>query len=237
MCSLIVGILVAIATPVFAWISFKKEILFYSPLSSPESIYIGAGHTELRGLNDVSEDKFEDIRYLYFEGIDLTDGKTDPNNYSDHVFCVFGRGVPNYKIQLAFTTNNDFRYEIYEATETTNKNDPGVVASHETHEETPRTFYYIKGNLLQGSYLNKDGENLQAFSDDEYYEMTFQTESSGVYEYVNSNAIPIYWQNSNRITANINGAFVHYYILRIIEGEKRINDKETDVVCISARAH
>ena len=229
-------IVASLAAPIFAWFCMKNEILFYSPLSSPEAIYFGAGHTELRGINDVEEDTFEDIRYLYFEGVDLTDGNFAPNNYSDHVFCVFGRGVSGYKLQVAFTTNNNFRYQIYEVTETSNSNAENIVVSHTTHESTPRTFYYCLNDeenaLVEGSFLNQVNDEMLAENNDTYYTSTYGEYSNSK---VDKHAVPLYWQTNNAIRANSNGSFIHYYILRVIEDdEKNVNDKETDIVCITA---
>ncbi len=227
-------------TPVLSWFDFSKEVLYYSPLSSPEAIYIGAGHIELRGLDGMTEDKFEDIRYLYFEGIDLTDGKVPPKNYTDHVICVFGRAVPKYMLQLGFTTNNGFEYELYSATETLNSSDPDIVVSHETHDASPLIYYYKLNQRINMNALNKKDAAFLGKNSDTYYDITFDTDSNPdtttPYEEVQDNAIPIYYRTVSPITGNPNGGFVHYYILRIVESAKSVNDKETDIICIAARA-
>ena len=71
-----------------------------------------------------------------------------------------------------------------------------------------------------------------AKNNDYYYSLTYGTYSN---TNVDKNAIPLYWQTDSIIRANAYGAFIHYYILRVIEDDdKNVNDKETDIVCITA---
>ena len=97
------ALVLALALPVLSWFAANKPLLSYAPVTSPEALYIGAGH------RDAERGTFEDIRYLYFNGVNAGEA------YSDHVFCVYGTAISGFHVQLAFTTNNQFEYELYVA--------------------------------------------------------------------------------------------------------------------------
>lgn len=212
----------AIALPVYAWLVSESGLAAYAPVSSPEALYIGAGHT------DLDNDEFEDIRYMYFNGMDVT-GET---HYVDRVFCVYGKSVSGYRLQLAYTTNNQFTYEIYRATESSTYSATAV--EYETHGATPVTYYYsISGTALAGSYLNKTVTGGETLATDAYHTDTYGSYSrSNVSKY----AEPIYWQTTAVEAGNIRGDFVNYYILRVHTDAKAANDRETDVICLAAKS-
>ena len=116
----LLALTLAVAIPSFAWFS-RKVITAYAPVSSNESLYIGAGHISiLRRQEDDSlyfdpDVPFEDVRYLYLNAIDATDG----NDYQDFVFCVYGESISQFRLQFGHTTNNQFSYEIYAVFERT----------------------------------------------------------------------------------------------------------------------
>ncbi|MBO4594554.1 MAG: hypothetical protein J5697_02490 [Clostridia bacterium] len=200
----------------FAWFSSRKSVGSYAPISSPEALYIGAGHIE--------NDTFEDIRYMYFDGMDVK--KAD---HVDKVFCVYGTGIGNYKIQLAFTTNNQFIYSIYHASESSVESEGAV--KYVTHQTTPQTFYYsVSGEAIAGTFLNKQEVEGESIANAENH-----TDTYGSYANVNKYAEPIYWQTSVAETGRARGAFVNYYILRVSYNGKEVNDRETDVLCLAAK--
>lgn len=214
-------LLLSAIVPVYAWFASQHDLAAYAPVSSPEALYIGAGHTELEN------DLFEDIRYMYFNGMDVT----DETHYVDRVFCVYGKSISGYRLQLAYTTNNQFTYEIYHATESQVQSASAVAYS--THGATPTTYYYsINGSAIAGTYLNKttvEGEDLAS--------QTYHTDTYGSYSNVNKYAEPIYWQTTGVEAGSPHGRgnFVNYYILRVRTDAKSLNDRETDVICISAK--
>lgn len=225
--STVLAVILLFSVPVFAWFALQRTLAVYAPVAKPESLFIGAGHREFDAVNHVfTDDHFEDIRYLYFYGIDVD---TDAEYY-DYVFCVFGKMISGYKIQLAYTTNNQFSYEIYRATESQVES-AGAVA-YETHTETPRTYYYTtSGVALAGSFLNDrtvDGETL---ADSSYHTRTY-----GSYSNVDQYGEPLYWQTTNVEPGYLRGDFINYYILRVWVNDKATNDRETDVICIAAKS-
>lgn len=220
-----VGILClsSVGTLVYAWMFSDKRLSAYAPVSSPELLNIGAGH------RDAENGTFEDIRYMYFDGLDAKD-----EEYFDKVFCVYGKGVEKYKIQLAYTTNNPFTYEIYPASESEVYSATAVAYS--THQTPSVTYYYsINGEVISGNYLNKTVENGKTVANDEYHSLTYDYNESS-YDNVNEFAEPIYWQTSSAETGSEDADFVNYYILRVHKNGKENNDRETDVLCIAAKA-
>ena len=227
---------IAVAIPSFAWF-VKTSLVAYAPVSSNESLYIGAGHIQLtkdgseRDIFD-TDYPFEDVRYLYLEGIDATDG----NPYQDFVFCVYGENIANFKLQLAYTTNNQFDYEIYEAMEAT-VDSTGAVR-YDVHDDTEghlQTYYYTTktGVAIAGTFLNKTTSGGETLADSTKHADTYGSYASSK---VNKYAEPIYWQTSSSISGNAAEAFVKYFILRVIENGKNVNDRETDVICIAAKS-
>ncbi|HAE88642.1 MAG TPA: hypothetical protein DCG79_02075 [Clostridiales bacterium] len=218
---LVVAILAlgAVGAATFAWYSFRAGTAAYAPIFSPEALYIGAGH------RDVDEDIYEDIRYLYFNGLDA-----EGSDYVDKVFCVYGKGVGAYKIQLAYTTNNSFRYEIFHAAESQTETEGSV--QYITHQVPAQAYYYsANGEAIAGTFLNKTVEAGRDIATDANHASTY-----GTYTHVHKNAEPIYWQTSSAETGNVTGDFVNYYLLRIYKNGKATNDRETDVLCIAAKA-
>ena len=208
----------ACAASTFAWYFSGKGVASYAPVYAADSLYIGAGH------RDIQNDTFEDIRYLYFNEMDV---KGD--EYVDRVICIYGKSVPGYRIQLAYTTNNPFTYELYHATESTTASAGAVY--NPTHQTPSEDYYYTAtGNAIAGTYLNKAQNGTEATSGK-------HTETYGSYstDYVQKNAEPIYWQTSATEVGGKND-FVNYYIVRVYKNGKESNDRETDVLCIAAKA-
>ena len=222
-------IVLAVVFPVFAWFSMS-DVASYAPVSSYESLFIGAGHISISGTSFADGVALEDVRYLYLEGIDLTDADKD---YYDYVFCVYGSGVSAFNIQLGYTTNNQFTYKIYNATESS-VNSEGAIP-YTTHGDTPTTYYYKpSGGEISVNYVNKTtaGDGM-VIADSSKHIDTY-----GSYNNVNRFAEPIYMQTRSAISSDAvgNGAFAKYFILRIYKNDKDVNDRETDVICIAVKS-
>ena len=59
-------------TASLAWFGLWRDIAAYAPISTPDALYIGAGHY------DESTGDFEDIRYLYFDSMQGIDERRPP---------------------------------------------------------------------------------------------------------------------------------------------------------------
>ena len=235
---LIAAIITLSVLPVFAWFYVGKNVAFYGPVSSPESIAIGAGHKEQ------SESNVDDARFLYFNELDVSSG----NDYSDYLFCVFGNAVKSFRLQLAFTTNNQFDYQLFQATEYTeaqynaaledenNSAERNKILSEAVSYKTVsgRTYYYTvesDSDLIEGNYLNKDQIALNDVANSSLHEDTY-----GDYDNVHVFAEPLYWQTESALEGNQNDFFVFYLILRVGMNGKKTNDRETDILCIAAKS-
>ena len=209
----------------FSWFFYGRAAAAVSGVSDPTAIFINAGNQE-------------DIRYMYMSGIDVENG----DSYKDFVFCVRGNNVISYRLQLAYTTNNQFEYELYPA-----QLAPGAVPNdavgfsyYYTHptsgNQVEQIYYAPDGTLpLAGHFLNRDTPDpyeILAYQSDSYYSRTYDD-----YPEYHKYAVPLYWQTDGLIytTPDANNDFCDYYLLRVLWGPDARNDKETDIIYISAR--
>ena len=224
----------------YAWFYYSRRAAAVAEISNPTALYINAGQQE-------------DIIYLNLSGIDLR----SEDHYKDFVFCIRGISITKYAIQLAYTTNNRFEYELYPASYTGNdalvpNNCVGSVEYY-SHTASPiKITYYIENGKvpIPGSFKNLINGQILAEDNDSYYEQTY-----GDYTEVHQYARPLYWQSlsiyhTDSPTGTIitqdaidnyvyNGTpvgdFVDYYILRVKWDETRQNDKETDIIYLVAK--
>lgn len=212
--SALIIILLAVSLPIYAWFSNQKGLVTMTKVQSPVALNIGAGNKE-------------NCAYIDMSGIDV-EGTYKSKNF---VFCVYSDVTrDNYNIQLAHTTNIPFTYKIYKAneSETQPSDNSGVIYYDNTDTDT---HYYTKVQEVAGDYLN---QNESSTANDSKHDITY-----GEYEssYVQQNAEPLYWQNSDPIQPSGTGTgFVDYYILEVNwEDQSTIkNNKETDMVYITA---
>lgn len=247
-----------VTIPVYAWLA-ENKISIYAPITTNTALYIGAGNEE-------------DIKYLYLENIDLTSDV----RHKDYVFSVSGAFVRHYKIQLAYTTNNQFTFELYRAIVVAGDNAFASVASPTlvnirnyyekvngeyvkttdtainanktyyvvdadvkyTTQEGEDIYYKISGSAIAGIIPNETASNSNLGKNNDYY----YSDTYGSYRNVNKYAVPLYWQMASTvdISKEVDGQqvrddFPHFYILRVIFGDKEINDRETDIICIAAK--
>lgn len=224
---LIIVLLGCITT--YAWLFYEKRAIAIKEISDPTAINISAGNKE-------------NYMYIDLSGIDLSDG-----TYKDFVFGVSGTNINSYQLQLSYTTNNQFEFEVYRATELTNgsipANNTGVVL-YTTHDANPTVKTYITGanaTPLAGTLVNEYndsnlGKNKSQSNGDNpnYYSKTY-----GNYDKVDKYAVPLYWQKSSIIPLSVDehNSFCDYFILRVKwqQSSNNTNNKETDILYISAR--
>lgn len=201
-------VLLAASATAYAWFTTRRQLDTITRISSPVLLKIGAGHKE-------------DSSNIDMGGIDVTDSAKK----KDFVFCVYSdETVGDYKIQLAHTTNIAFSYTIYRADE---YDSPQTSLDVVYVDKSDVSHYYKKGTELTGKYLNKSAEGTANNS--------LHEKSYGSYNNVQKNAEPLYWQNDDKITPTPQeGTFVDYYILEVSWGEDVINNKETDMVYLTA---
>ncbi|MBO7079627.1 MAG: hypothetical protein J6W64_07450 [Bacilli bacterium] len=216
------------ASSIYGWFVSDTHVDAIAKTSNPTAIFIGAGYQE-------------DIMYLDLSDIDVKVANSYQENnvtyyYKDFVFCIKGMNVDTYKLQLAYTTNNQFVYEIYPAYESTNSNESNVKGkvTYTTHTSPSSNKYYYVANstaklpLVEG-YLNANGTIGK--TNDRYYEQTY-----GTYTNVQENAVPIYWQSDLLEGSTLDTSeFCNYYFLRVSWTGEKANNKETDIIYITAK--
>lgn len=102
-------IAILIVYPTYSWFSYQRQLARYEKISTPNSLYITAARRE-------------DSKNIEINNLDVTaywynvNGTADSRvTYQDYVFSVAGDYVTSYTLQLAHTTNNNYKYEIFEA--------------------------------------------------------------------------------------------------------------------------
>lgn len=222
--ALMMAIVIVLSVSVYAWFGLlEREIGGYIPVASPQALYIGAGHVSIDSEGLFTD--IEDIRYLYISGLDVNE-----QEYKDYLFCIYGKAVPKFKIQIGYTTNNQFEYELYNASES--EVGPSGI-EYTTHGLSPSTYYYTMANQkINGVYLNRIVDNGEYIGDPNSKALSY-----GTYSNVNKYAVPIYWQSEEIDTGTKRGSFVMYFVLRVKMNGKVVNDKETDIILISATSN
>ena len=90
--------LAALVAVTLSWFFYRRELDTLTWIKTPIRLEIGSGNNH-------------DIAYLDLGSIDAD----TPNRTIERVFCVYGEPVDIYSLQLAYTTNIAFYYDIYRA--------------------------------------------------------------------------------------------------------------------------
>lgn len=165
-----------VGMPVLAWFTQQRQTATVIQINAPTTINIKSGNEEPVEMIDLSNINVQ-------EYLDPTDPETLVS-YGEYVFCITGKYLSYYDIQIARTTNIDFDYELYRVNsgdfqvndQTCNvltgiDTDPGAIANHAVAEYKSeldeKTYYYpyktanatstdkTQGNVTNlGSFLN-----------------------------------------------------------------------------------
>lgn len=208
----------------YAWFYTQREMSTAAWIKAPVVLDIRAGNNQ-------------DIKYLDMGNIEV--GETD--GYKDYVFCVYGKPVDNYSLQLAYTTNIAFHYDVYRVDLSENGDivfqSPENSAKFKRVNDTP----VIKGlsmneikaqNISPSQYQSHD----LSYGDEKKENIVDRNK-------VQRNNEPLYFlaeENGVKVMkpCNIsedNTYFLDYYVIRVCwkAGEVH-NDKETDIVYLTA---
>lgn len=218
--ALIVTLVIFLAVT-FAWLFRQRELDTLSWIKTPMVLNIGSG-------------KNHDIAQLDMGSIDATKG----DRY--YVFCVYGKPVDNYSLQLAYTTNIPFYYDVYRADD---KQKGSIPLTYNGED-----FYYNESDQVIAA------KPLSILSDDEIKKHQRHSLSYGDEkgnnpvkdEKVQKNAEPLYWlaSNSNGVSLmkpenimqeeNGDKYFCDYYVIRVHWKDGEVsNNKETDMIYLS----
>ena len=256
-------VVLLIAIPVAAWFANRREIVKLQRVSSPNALYLSAAHREDSSCFEINGVDAEEIVVDGY-GTKILDGqgKEQKITHKDYVFSVTGDAVDKFTIQLAYTTNNPFTYEVYAAKElTTNPREPGVPVDYVEYELTGKgvtgmpvitgitptppahLFYKVDTTVTEGGASGKyNGRYLNSSTGTEA-DQSYHADTYDGYGRVDGDAEPVYWQATNvsakpgEVNAN-KEAFSRHFILRVKweAGELDNTAKETDIIYITVKA-
>lgn len=201
--------------PTLAWFSNQRQIVKLQRVEMPNVLYLTAAHRQ-------------DSQYLEVTGIDTDEGQVDsygnaimdPNNpavqqkidHKDYAICVTGDSISQFMIQIAYTTNNPFKYELYAADEKTLSEmtfpAPGVEPDYVAVD--------VKGNSIVGAIIDNE------LNAPEYH--------SNITAPADENVAPttLYYKiNTNASGTEANGKYTNHYLNSSDEG-KTANDTKLD---------
>ena len=126
-----------VSIPVAAWFINQRKLADLQYVNSPSKLYIRAGHDE-------------ESQYIDLSNVQVT-ATSDTAKY--YVFAVTGSNATYYNLQLAYTTNNQFEYFLYPATENTGIAPAGTAmpyVQYTAHDDsgTSGNFYYTVDSLV-----------------------------------------------------------------------------------------
>ncbi len=232
---LAVACVLAAARASWAWLTRERAVVAVARVDAPMSLLINAGNAE-------------DKQYLDLSNIDVND-----SGHEEFVFAVSGAYVNQFKLQLAYTTNNEFTYQIYPAVSCAQAEAEVTYFSRQRYAagETPYEFYYKRAPGAAAYSMTarnpKDGTSVRLAAPDgnsgdvdDLYDRTY-----GDYANVDAYAVPMYWQTGliqvgeGDAVPGQSYAFVKYFILQVnwetTGDDKRSNDRETDMIYIAAK--
>lgn len=230
----VMTVLLVIAMPTYAWFSYQNEMAVSTKIDSPATLEIkSGGHPgeEQAIINfELSDIDTEDSTYNHY----TKDGVT--YYYKDFVFCVKGKSLSFYDLQLAHTTNIAFKYEIYSAVADDNgdilympkdnnaansqryrlariKTDTNGDAVLDNNDEAIYEDYDVP---LDGAYANATIVGNRVVVNDSLKRRSYDVGTNGdnVQQYAN----PAYWIKRGIVVHSIqkqDGGFTHSYVLRI----------------------
>ena len=133
---------ILLAVPIAAWLTYRRDLGVIQFIDTPGDLYITAGHGE-------------SLEYLNLRDINVTDAEKDCTYI---VFGVRGSDASGYNLQFAYTTNNQFEYFLYPATQT-DSSDANTLVEYISHEEVDGDFptYYYKIDTSVINNTNSSG--------------------------------------------------------------------------------
>lgn len=208
----------------YAWFYMRREMSTVAWIKAPIVLDIRAGNNQ-------------DIKYLDMGNIAVGEG----DGSKDYVFCVYGKPVDNYSLQLAYTTNIAFHYDVYRADLSENGDivfqSPEGSARFERVNDTP---------VISGLSMNEIKAKNSSPSQYQSHNLSYRDENMGSIvdkNQVQENNEPLYFlaeENGVKVMKprNIlkdNNDFIDYYVLHVSWKAGEVHeDKETDIVYLTA---
>ena len=211
----------------YAWFYMRREMSTVAWIKAPIVLDIRAGNGQ-------------DIKYLDMGNIAVGEG----DGSKDYVFCVYGKPVDNYSLQLAYTTNIAFHYDVYRADLVEN-------GSGEVTFESPdkkATFNIVDKEMPVISGLSMNEIKARNESPEKYQSHALSYGDEKKENIVGKNKVqknnePLYFlaeENGVKVMKPRNISedhteFLDYYVLRVSWKAGEVHeDKETDIVYLTA---
>lgn len=208
----------------YGWFYIQREMTTTAWIKAPIVLDIRAGNNQ-------------DIKYLDMGNIEVGEGK---DGSKDYVFCVYGKPVDNYSLQLAYTTNIAFHYDVYRA-DLVNDGSGTVVF------ESPKGKAMFKKDevpVISGLSMNEIKEKDEYPTKYQSHDLSYGDEKKE--NIVDKNKVqvnnePLYFlaeENGVKVMRprNIikNEYFIDYYVISVSWKAGEVHeDKETDIVYLT----
>ena len=217
---LVSGLLLVIS---YAWFYMQREMSTAAWIKAPIVLNIRAGNNQA-------------IKYLDMGDIEVGDGTA---GYKDYVFCVYGKPVDNYSLQLAYTTNIAFHYDVYRA----NLDSNGSIVFQSP--DNMAKFNTVGDPVISGLSMNEIVEKGESPAKYQSHDLSYGDEKKENIvdkRKVQRNNEPLYFlaeENGVKVMkpCNIleNNEFLDYYVIHVSwKAEEVHEDKETDIVYLTA---
>lgn len=208
----------------YGWFYVQREMTTTAWIKAPIVLDIRAG-------ND------KDIKYLDMGNIEVGEGK---DGSKDYVFCVYGKPVDNYSLQLAYTTNIAFHYDVYRA-ELVNEGSGDVVFESPNNKAA---FNMVGDPVISGLSMNEIKKNKESPTKYQSHDLSYGDEKKENIvdkSKVQVNNEPLYFlaeENGVKVMRpqNIikNEYFIDYYVIHVSWKAGEVHeDKETDIVYLT----
>ena len=208
----------------YAWFYTQREMSTAAWIKAPIVLDIRAGNNQA-------------IKYLDMGDIEVGEGKAGSKDY---VFCVYGKPVDNYSLQLAYTTNIAFHYDVYRADLSENGDivfqSPEGSACFKRVNDTP---------VIKGLSMNEIKAQNSSPSQYQSHDLSYGDEKKENIvdkDKVQGNNEPLYFlaeENGIKVMRPRNiidgKEFLDYYVIRVSWKAGEVHeDKETDIVYLTA---
>lgn len=207
----------------YGWFYVQREMTTTAWIKAPIVLDIRAGNNK-------------NIKYLDMGNIEVGEGK---DGSKDYVFCVYGKPVDNYSLQLAYTTNIAFHYDVYRADLVENGSGDVVFESPEGNA----TFKKVGDPVISGLSMNEIKEKKESPTKYQSHDLSYGDEKKENIvdkSKVQVNNEPLYFlaeENGVKVMRprNIIGnEFIDYYVIHVSWKAGEVHeDKETDIVYLT----
>lgn len=208
----------------YGWFYVQREMTTTAWIKAPIVLDIRAGNNQ-------------DIKYLDMGNIEVGEGK---DGSKDYVFCVYGKPVDNYSLQLAYTTNIAFHYDVYRADLVENGSGDVVFES----PKNMATFKKDESPVISGLSMNEIKEKDVFPTKYQSHDLSYGDEKKvNIVDKskVQVNNEPLYFlaeENGVKVMRprNVidNKYFIDYYVIHVSWKAGEVHeDKETDIVYLT----